>query len=42
MKCTNYKCRHTMNLYKKNILVRNLRLQDVLLIVYLQSEGIGF
>ena len=26
MKCTNFKCRHTMNLYKKNILVRNLRL----------------
>ena len=42
MKCTKKKCRHTMNLYKKNVLVRNLRLQDVLLLVYLWAEGIGF
>ena len=42
MKCKKYFCRHTMNLYKKNALVRNLKLQDVLLVVYLWSEGIGF
>ena len=42
IKCTKKWCRHTMNLYKKNVLVRNLRLQDVLLVVYLWSEGIGF
>ena len=42
MKCTKKNCRHTMNLYQKNVLVRNLKLQDVLLIVYLWAEGIGF
>ena len=42
MKCTNYKCMATMNVYKKNVLVRNLKLPDVLLIVYLWAEGIGF
>ena len=42
MKCTKKNCRHTMNLYKKNALVRNFKLQDVLLMVYLWSEGIGF
>ena len=42
VKCTKKKCRHTMNVYKKNALVRNFKMQDVLLIVYLWAEGIGF